>query len=148
MQGPNTDLKFSDAERTKVVAEVQNGLTFFATTNPLAGITFTYDIQNVTLATQPDPNAADLEGLWRDPAMGAIGYSADWAGVGAYVEDLRSRFGTRWTYCAPSPTTASARSSANASTSSNCRPSRTRPRRTTPSRWCAPCTPPDAASMW
>ena len=31
--------------------------------------------------------------------MAAIGFSADWNGVGAYVEDIRSRFGTRWTYC-------------------------------------------------
>jgi hypothetical protein len=99
VQGPTPDLRFSDAERTKVVAEVQNGLTFLSTANPLAGITFTYDIQNVTLATAPDPNAADLEAHWRNPAMGAIGFSADWAGVGAYVEDLPPRFGTRWTYC-------------------------------------------------
>lgn len=49
--------------------------------------------------TPPDPNAADLEALWRDPAMAALGFSADWAGVSAYVEDIRNRFGTRWTYC-------------------------------------------------
>jgi FG-GAP-like repeat len=99
VEGPTADLKFSDAERTKVVAEVQNGLSFYATTNPVAGISFAYDIQIVTVATPPDPNAADLEALWRDPAMGALGFSADWAGVTAYVEDIRNRFGTRWTYC-------------------------------------------------
>ena len=48
---------------------------------------------------QPDPDAADLEALWRDPAMAALGFSADWNGVGAYVEDIRARFGTRWTFC-------------------------------------------------
>ena len=32
--------------------------------------------------------------------MGAIGFSADWDGVLSYVEELRGRFGTRWTYCA------------------------------------------------
>ena len=71
----------------------------FATANPSAGISFTYDIQNVDLALPADPDAADLEAYWRDPAMAAIGFSADWDGVGAYVEDLRTRFGTRWTYC-------------------------------------------------
>jgi hypothetical protein len=100
VQGPTADLQFSDAEVTKVVAEVQNGLGFYATTNPLAGISFAYDIQNVTLTVPADPNAADLEAHFRDPAMAAIGFSADWAGVGAYVESLRSEFGTRWTYCA------------------------------------------------
>ncbi len=100
VQGPTAALKFSDAEVVKVVAEVQNGLGWLATANPLAGIAFSYDIHNVNLAVQPDPNAADLEGLWRNPAMAAIGFSADWNGVGAYVEDIRSRYGTRWTFCA------------------------------------------------
>jgi len=99
VQGPTAALKFYDAERTKVVAEVQNGLGWYATTNPLVGISFSYDIQNVTLATPANPGAPDLEALWRDPAMGAIGFSADWNGVTAYIEDLRNRFGTRWTYC-------------------------------------------------
>jgi len=99
VQGPTADLKFSEAERTKVVAEVQNGLGFYATANPVAGISFSYDIQIVNVATPPNPGAADLEALWRDPAMGALGFSADWAGVTAYVEDIRNRFGTRWTYC-------------------------------------------------
>ena len=99
VQGPTAALKFSDDERTKVVAEVQNGLGYYATTNPIVGISFSYDIQNVTLTTPADPAAPDLEAHWRNPAMGAIGFSADWNGVLSYVEDLRSRFGTRWTYC-------------------------------------------------
>src|SRR5215210_7659073 len=45
VEGPTADLKFSDSERTKVVAEVQNGLSFYATANPVAGISFAYDIQ-------------------------------------------------------------------------------------------------------
>jgi hypothetical protein len=99
VQGPTADLQFTDAELTKVVAEVQNGLGYYATTNPLAGISFSYDIQNVTLSTPANPTADDLEGLWRDPAMGALGFGADWSGVNAYVESLRTEFGTRWTYC-------------------------------------------------
>jgi hypothetical protein len=97
VQGPTAGLKFSAAERTQVVAEVQNGLGFYPTTNPIAGISFSYDIQNVTLSVPADPNAPDLEAHWRDPAMAAIGFSADWNGVLSYVEDLRLRLGTRWT---------------------------------------------------
>jgi len=100
VQGPTAALQFSEAEVTKVVAEVQNGLGFYATTNPLAGISFSYDIQNVTLTVQANPNATDKEAVFRDPAMGALGFSADWNGVGQYVESLRTEFGTRWTYCA------------------------------------------------
>ena len=38
VQGPTAALKFTDAEVVKVVAEVQNGLGWLATANPLAGI--------------------------------------------------------------------------------------------------------------
>ncbi|HEX8347114.1 MAG TPA: hypothetical protein VF657_20610, partial [Actinoplanes sp.] len=99
VQGPTPDLRFSPDEVTKVVAEVQNGLGFYATTNPLAAISFSYDIRNVTLTTPANPSAPDLEGLWRNPAMAAIGFSADFDGVRAYVESIRTRLGTRWTYC-------------------------------------------------
>jgi hypothetical protein len=100
VEGPNADLRFSTEERNKVVAEVQNGLSWLAAQNPAAGISFTYDIQTVTLTVAPNATASDPEALWRDPAMAALGYSADWAGVVRYVEDNRTRFRTRWTYVA------------------------------------------------
>jgi Ricin-type beta-trefoil lectin domain-like len=99
VEGPDAALKFSDAERLKIVAEVQNGLGWYAVTNPLAGISFTYDIHVVTLNVPPDPTAEDLEAHWRDPAMGALGYDPSWTGVYDYVEGLRTSFGTRWAYC-------------------------------------------------
>jgi hypothetical protein len=77
VEGPTADLKFSSSERTKVVAEVQNGLSFYATNNPAAGIAFAYDIRIVGVTTPANPTALDLEALWRDPAMKALGYSAD-----------------------------------------------------------------------
>src|SRR5829696_3024234 len=45
VEGPTADLQFSAAERTTVVAEVQNGLSWIASMNPSAGINFTYDIR-------------------------------------------------------------------------------------------------------
>jgi hypothetical protein len=100
VEGPTADLQFSAAERTKVVAEVQNGLSYLATANPAAGVSFAYDIRVVRLAVTADPGAADLEGRWRNPAMSALGFAADFGGVGAYVRDLRTRLGSRWAYCA------------------------------------------------
>jgi hypothetical protein len=99
VEGPTADLQFSAAERLKVVAEVQNGLSWLASMNPAAGISFTYDIRIVRVAVAPNPNAADLEALWRDPAMAALGFPANWGGVVQYVESNRTRFNTRWTYC-------------------------------------------------
>jgi Ricin-type beta-trefoil lectin domain-like len=96
--GPTPDLQFSAAERTKVVAEVQNGLTYYSTTFAAAGLTFVYDIRHVQLTVPANPSAPDLEGLWRDPAMGSLGFPSSWAGVGQYVENLRTQLRTRWAY--------------------------------------------------
>ncbi|MDH6628108.1 hypothetical protein M2271_005940 [Streptomyces sp. LBL] len=57
VQGPTAALQFTDDERTTVVAEVQNGLGSLASAKPLAGVSFRYDIQTVTLPTQPDPTS-------------------------------------------------------------------------------------------
>jgi len=100
VEGPTTDLQFSAAERTKVVAEVQNGLSWYATTNPAAGLEFHYDIQIVRLSVAADPHATDLEALWRDPTMDRLGFAANFDGVYAYVDALRNRQHTNWAYCA------------------------------------------------
>jgi hypothetical protein len=100
VDGPTADLQFSATERAKVVAEVQNGLSWWAMTNPAADLSFVYDIQTPAIRTAADPNAADLEALWRDPTMQRLGYTADWNGVVAYVDAIRRANGTRWAYCA------------------------------------------------
>ena len=102
VEGPNANLKFSAAERTKVVAEVQNGLGWLATQSP-EGVVFKYDIKIVTLNVQPGPGNLtfdQMETLWRDPAMQQLGFATGMAGVSAYVEKIRTDLGTTWTYCA------------------------------------------------
>jgi ricin-type beta-trefoil lectin protein len=99
VEGPTADLQFSAAERAKVVAEVQNGLSYLATANPAAGASFVYDIRVIRVGVPADPHAADLEGRWRNPTMAAMGFAADFSGVDAYVRDLRTRLGSRWAYC-------------------------------------------------
>ncbi|MCM3883786.1 hypothetical protein [Frankia sp. R82] len=100
VEGPTPDLQFTAAERTKVVAEVQNGLSWYATTNPAADLTFHYDIQIVRLSVAANPNATDLEALWRDPTMDRLGHQPTFDGVYDYVDALRSRLQTAWAYCA------------------------------------------------
>ncbi|MGX5653425.1 RICIN domain-containing protein [Geodermatophilus nigrescens] len=100
VEGPSADLQFSAAERAKVVAEVQNGLSYLATANPAAGVSFVYDVRVVRVGVPADPADPDLEGRWRNPAMAALGFAADFGGVGAYVRDLRTRVNSRWAYCA------------------------------------------------
>lgn len=102
VEGPTANLKFSAAERTKVVAEVQNGLGWLASQSP-QGVTFSYDIKVVSLSVAPGAgnlSSTQLEALWRDPTMQKLGYATGVGGVTAYVEDLRSKLGTTWGYCA------------------------------------------------
>lgn len=99
VEGLRDDLRFDGAERVKVVAEVQNGLSYFASTRPSAGLSFTYDIRVVQVDATPDP-AVDQEALWRDPVMRQLGYDGTWECTRTYIENLRQQFGTRWAYCA------------------------------------------------
>jgi hypothetical protein len=100
VEGPTADLQFTAAERTKVVAEAQNGLSWLATSNPAAGITFSYDIQIVRLTQPADASQSDLEAYWRDPTMAKLGYQANFDGVYDYANAIRSRLGTAWGYVA------------------------------------------------
>jgi hypothetical protein len=103
VQGPTADLKFSAAEQTKVVAEVQNGLGWLGSYSTPAGVSWHYDIHVVSLTTTPGPSSLTLEQKetrWRDPAMAKLGYASGMAGVQKYVEDLRTKKGTDWAYCA------------------------------------------------
>ena len=103
VEGSTDDLKFSSAERIKVVAEVQNGLSWLATLDVRANVSFTYDIQVVSLDVSPGSDSLGFvakETLWRDPALAQMGFGPGMPGCTAYVNDMRSRFGTRWGYCA------------------------------------------------
>jgi hypothetical protein len=101
VEGPTADLQFSDAERAKVVAEVQEGLTWLGSREPRASVTWAYDINTVRVTVPPNPALAGyepLEALWRDPAMAQLGYSPNFQGVRDYVASMRTSLGTRWGY--------------------------------------------------
>lgn len=103
VEGPTDDLKFDESERAKVVAEVQNGLSWLGTQEPRANVSWSYDIKIVTLSTPPGSAGLSLsekERLWRDPAMDQLGYGPGISRVRSYVQDLRSQLHTRWGYCA------------------------------------------------
>ncbi len=100
VSGPTAALRFSAAEVTKIAAEVQNGLSWLGSRSTGGKVVFTYDIRQVSISTPPNPASPDLEGLWRNPAMAQLGFAANFTGVAAYVESLRTRFQTRWTFCA------------------------------------------------
>ncbi|WP_169735301.1 hypothetical protein [Actinokineospora inagensis] len=96
VNGP--DLAFTDAERVKVVAEVQNGLGWLGAQSSPGGVTWVYDIHSVTIDVHPDPAATDdqKEPLWRDPALHALGHDT----AAAYASSLRASLNTDWAYVA------------------------------------------------
>jgi plasmid maintenance system killer protein len=103
VEGPTSNLKFSAAERTKVVAEVQNGLTWLGSQSSPAGVSWFYDLKVITLNVPAGPaneTFEQKEDRWRNPAMAQLGYGPGMAGVQDYVEKLRAAKGTDWAYCA------------------------------------------------
>ena len=101
VSGPTPDLQFSHDEYLKIVAEVQNGLGWLGSQSVGGGVSWYYDLRQVSISTPPGPggNWEELEELWRNPAMEALGHSGNWQGVLDYVEEIRTNLGTRWAYC-------------------------------------------------
>ncbi|HET9757681.1 MAG TPA: hypothetical protein VFP66_14335 [Candidatus Limnocylindrales bacterium] len=103
VEGPTADLQFSEAERTKVVAEVQEGLTWLGSQEAKAGVSFAYDIRIVRVDRAPNPALSGYEPLeahWRDPAMAKIGFAPNFGGVKEYVKTIRANLATKWGYVA------------------------------------------------
>lgn len=103
VEGPTPDLQFTEDERTRVVAECQEGLGWLAQRDPRANVSFAYDVRVVRVTAAPDPSLSGYEALearWRDPAMASLGYSPNFLGVVSYVSAIRRDLGTRWAYAA------------------------------------------------
>jgi hypothetical protein len=101
VDGPTADLQFTPDERTKVVAEVQEGLTWMAHVDARAGVSYSYDIRSVQIDRAPDPTKSGYEPLeshWRDPAMIKLGFAGNMLGVYEYVKTIRRNLGTKWGY--------------------------------------------------
>jgi hypothetical protein len=98
VEGPDQNLQFSEAERIKVTAEVQDGLSWLALQEPLARITWTYDVHIVRVDVPPNPSLPNTfeakEAHWRNPALASLGFSPDFQGVVDYVASLRLSMGT------------------------------------------------------
>jgi hypothetical protein len=103
VSGPTDDLRFSEADRTKVVAEVQEGLGWLATQEQRASVSFAYDIRPVDIDTPPNPALSGYEPLeahWRDPALVKLGFAGNIFGARQFAERIRADLGTRWAYAA------------------------------------------------
>lgn len=99
VEGPTPDLQFSQADRTKVVAEVQEGLTWLAQQEPRANVSWSYDIRTLRVPVAPNTGLSGFEPrerLWRDPAMQQLGFAGNLQGVIDFVAAIRRTLGTDW----------------------------------------------------
>lgn len=96
----------SPMEQTKVIQEVQEGLSWLASVEPRARVSFIYDIQRITVNVAPGPNSTigdayeRYEQGWRDAALEQMGFPPGRDGYREYVNQLRDRHGTNWAYVA------------------------------------------------
>jgi hypothetical protein len=103
VDGPTAALKFTAAERVKVVAEVQNGLGWLGAQSSPTGIRWVYDVRVVSITARPqssDDTLAKKEARFRDPALKEMGFGTGLSGAQAYVDALRKSKQTNWAYCA------------------------------------------------
>ncbi|HVK21263.1 MAG TPA: DUF5050 domain-containing protein [Actinokineospora sp.] len=96
VSGPG-DLAFSSYQAMKVLAEVQSGLSWLGSQFQLTDATFEIDTHIITIPTPADPDAPDLEAVWRDPAMVDLGYGGA-GGVTDYARALKAAKSTDSAY--------------------------------------------------
>jgi hypothetical protein len=102
-QGPE---QMTTAEQTKIVQEVQRALTWLATVEPRAKVSFYYDIKPITVSTLPGPYSGTFDAYermekgWRDDALNAMGYPSGRAGYQQYTNHLIASKNTDWGFVA------------------------------------------------
>jgi hypothetical protein len=101
--------KLVKSQQVKIVAEVQNGLTWLAAQSPARDVTWVHDNQHVTVdVPQPTGPAGDeeeryehFEGPWRDAALKKLDIArSGLAGVKEYLTKLQTDKNASAAYCA------------------------------------------------
>jgi hypothetical protein len=99
---PSLSLAFTAAEKSLIMSEVLQGLTFLATLDPSANVSFVQDWQDITVTVGPGAgdDYEDFEAPWRNAALQQMGFAASRSGSVAYVNSLRTSKQTNWAYVA------------------------------------------------
>lgn len=110
VSGPGS-LAMTDAQTRKIVAEVQNGLSYLGGQAPARDVTFVYDIQVAQIdvsdtqsappaGTKPDDLYEYYERPWRDAALAAIGQAPGGSGIRSYIRSIKAQKSAQAAYCA------------------------------------------------
>ncbi|MEY9890084.1 hypothetical protein ABIA31_003742 [Catenulispora sp. MAP5-51] len=99
VSGPG-DLAFTEQQRKRVLSEIQSGLSWLGAQWQGQVVRFDIDVYTPQITAKADPTAPDLESLWRDPAMQAIGQGKGREGVHNYATSLQEKYKTDGAYVA------------------------------------------------
>ncbi len=92
----------TDQEKMKVVSETTEGLSMLSGFEPRANIQWFYDFKRPKIglaANQFTPaNQNSWEDLWRNAAMGVLGYAANINGMVAYINHIKGANAAQWAY--------------------------------------------------
>ncbi len=99
---PGLGLALSAAEKSQIMSEVLEGLTFLATADPDANVSFVQDWRDITVSAAPGAgdDYEDFEAPWRNAALQAMGFAGSRSGSRVYVDSLRGNLHTDWAYVA------------------------------------------------
>jgi hypothetical protein len=98
VEGTLAQYTFTQSERDTIVAEIQDGLGWLGGIEPLARVSWIYELRQVALDIDPDHTSDFSEDTWRDAAMAKLSYGADWNGLEQFVRDRRDVLGADWSY--------------------------------------------------
>jgi hypothetical protein len=105
VSGPGA-LALTDSQRTKIAAEVQNGLSWLGAQSPAKDVTWVHNAHHVTVNVPPAAGTPGgnqwehFEAPWRDAALAQLGFPAGPAGVNFYIDALRKGKAANAAYCA------------------------------------------------
>ena len=99
---PGSGLALTSAEKSLIMSEVLEGLTFLATADPDANVSFIQDWRDISVTAAPGAghDYESFEAPWRNAALQAMGFAASRSGSLAYVTSLRTNQRTDWAYVA------------------------------------------------
>ena len=94
--------QITDQEKSKVLSETIEGLNMLSGFEPRANVQWFYDVSrpkvSMTASQFTEANKDQWEDLWRNAAMGAMGYSASFNGMNAYISKIKANFKADWAY--------------------------------------------------
>jgi hypothetical protein len=103
VSGPEQRLRFTQSEKVRIEADVQEGLSLLGSRSPARDVTFVHNVRDVEVAVPEVPSGNDYEVFekpWRDAALPLIGVEPGPAGVRHYSRELRRQLDADWAYMA------------------------------------------------